>query len=67
MDTPMVQDVVVTFVDAAGTEYPVAIGREGHTDAEVRSVAYRWACHQVAEGVWRPHGELRYRSIGRFQ
>lgn len=60
----LVQDTLVVFEDYAGTEYPVALPRSGHTDAEVRSVAYRWACHQIAEGAWKPHGELRYVRIG---
>jgi len=57
-------DTLVTFTDGAGVEYPVAVPRQGHTNREVRAVAYRWACKQVAEGVWRPHGELRFRSVG---
>lgn len=61
---PPPQDTVVTFVDDAGTEYPVALPRAGHTNAEVCIVAYRWACHQVAEGAWRPHGEIHYLRIG---
>lgn len=60
----LVQDTLVVFVDVAGTEYPVALPRAGHSDADVRSVAYRWACKQIADGVWKPHGELRFRSIG---
>lgn len=61
---PLVQDTLVTFVDHTGKEYPVALPRQGHTDSGVRSVAYRWACRQVAEGTWRPAGELRFLSIG---
>lgn len=62
-----VPDTCVVFADDAGTEHPVAIPRLGHTNAEVRFVAYRWACHQVATGVWTPTGELRYRRLERIQ
>lgn len=58
------QDTLVVFVDGADTEYPVALPRQGHTDTEVRAVAYRWACRQVAEGAWTPYREMRFRSIG---
>lgn len=61
---PPVQDTIVVFADAAATEYPVALPRQRRTDFEVRAVAYRWACKQIADGVWTPYGELRYRSIG---
>lgn len=59
-----IPDTLVIFIDDAGTEYPVAIPRLGHTNREVRTVAYRWACRQVADGVWTPYGDLHYRSIG---
>lgn len=57
-------DTLVVFTDDAGTEYRCQTVRLGHTDREVRAVAYRWACKQVAEGAWMPHGELAFRSIG---
>lgn len=62
-----IPDTLVVFVDEAGTEHPVAIPRQDHTNAEVRTVAYRWACKQIAEGVWRPAGCLAFRSIGKVQ
>lgn len=61
---PLEQDTLVVFTDRTGTEYPVALPRVGHTDLEVRAVAYRWACREIAMGHWKPVGELRYRSIG---
>lgn len=61
MDT----DTRVTFTDEAGIEWTVDIPRQGHTDREVRTVAYRWACKQIASGEWRPYGELRYVRIAR--
>lgn len=64
-DRQLVQDHVVTFVDEVGTSYPVALPRDGHTDREVRTVAFRWACKCVAEGDWRPHGELVFLSLKR--
>lgn len=57
-------DTLVTFLDDAGTEYRCQTLRLGHTNAEVAAVAYRWACRQVAEGAWTPHGCLRFRRIG---
>jgi hypothetical protein len=59
-----IPDTLVTFVDDAGTEYPVAIPRLAHTNREVRTVAYRWACRQIAEGVWTPYGDLHYLKVG---
>lgn len=59
----LAQDTVVTFEDDANSTYPVAIPRQGHTDREVRAVAYRWACKLVSEGTWKPYGELRYVGI----
>lgn len=59
-----IPDTLVVFEDRAGTEYPVAIPRQGHTDAEVCAVAYRWACRQIADGVWRPHGVIDLLRIG---
>lgn len=59
-------DTLVVFVDADSVEYPVAIPRQGHTDREVQTVAFRWACRQVAEGVWRPRGELAFLRLGRL-
>lgn len=58
-------DTLVVFTDDAGAEYPVALPRLGHSDRDVRTVAYRWACRQIAAGEWRPHGELRYRALRR--
>lgn len=58
-------DTVVTFTDDAGTEYRCQTVRLGHPDQAVIAVAYRWACKQVSEGEWSPHGQLRFRSIGR--
>lgn len=57
-------DTVVTFEDAAGAEYRCQTLRMGHTDGDVIAVAYRWACKQVAEGEWMPHGCLQYVRIG---
>lgn len=56
-------DTLVAFTDDAGTEYRCQTMRLGHTDAEVTAVAYRWACKQVAEGEWAPHGCLRFLRI----
>lgn len=61
---PLIADTVVVFVDAIGMEYPVALPHHGHTNREVRAVAYRWACQEVASGKWRPAGELRYLRMG---
>jgi hypothetical protein len=57
-------DVIVYFADDAGTEYACASWRLGHTDREVRAVAYRWACEKIAAAEWHPHGELHYVRIG---
>jgi len=54
----------VVFADDLGIEYRVELPREGHSDREVRAVAYRIACQQIAAGKYHPHGELRYVSIG---
>lgn len=62
---PPARDTVVAFVDDSGREYRVALPRDGHTDREVRTVAYRWACKKIAEGEWSPHGELTYLWIRR--
>lgn len=59
---PPPADTVVIFTDHE-REYRVAVPRQGHTDGEVRMVAYRWCCKQVAEGEWTPRGELRYLSM----
>lgn len=56
-------DTVVIFVDDAGVEYAVASWRLGHTDREVRAVAYRWACHKIDTAEWHPYGEIRFRSL----
>lgn len=61
---PLVADTLVVFVDDHGTEYPVALPRHGHANREVRAVAYRWACQEIARGKWRPWGELRYLRMG---
>jgi hypothetical protein len=61
---PSVPDTLVIFTDAVNAEFRVMLPRDGHTDADVRTVAYRWACKQVADGVMKPYRELVYRSIG---
>jgi hypothetical protein len=53
----------VVLLDAVETPYHVDVPRDGHTDNEVRSVAYRWACKEIAEGKLRPAGELRFARI----
>jgi hypothetical protein len=60
---PAVNDTIATFLDGEGGEFTVALSRSGHTDWEVRSVAYRWACHKVASGDWQPHGELCFLNL----
>lgn len=57
-------DTLVTFVDEVGTEHSIAVPRLGHTDREVRHVAYCMACKNVAELTWKPVGELRFRRLG---
>jgi hypothetical protein len=57
-------DTLVVFADGDGVEYVCAIPRLGHTDREVRAVAYRWACQKIADAEWPVHGELRFVRIG---
>lgn len=64
VDLSRLDEVIVVFVDDAGAECRVSVPRQGHTDTEVRMVAYRWACKQIAEGNWHPHGELRFQRLG---
>lgn len=57
-------EVIVVFVDDADAECRVSVPRQGHTDRDVVTVAYRWACKQIAEGNWHPHGEIRFQRLG---
>lgn len=65
-DAQVVPDAAVIFTDDAGTSYACALPRLGHTNREVRAVAYRWACQKIADGDWQPYGELHYLRIERI-
>jgi hypothetical protein len=58
-------DTLVIFRDRTDVEYVCAVHRLGHTDSEVRAVAYRWACGKIANGDWHPHGELRFGRLSK--
>lgn len=62
--TSVVPDTLCVFIDDAGVEYRFSVPRLGHTDREVRAVAYRWICKQIADGKAQPYGEVTFVRLG---